>query len=166
MGFFLGPSSLAIYYIGTMLPAKIKPMIKPLLFIFFPRFSNNKMKLTKMKIVGIFGVSILLMLLFIVIIPVFIKIFFSQYNNSIMYGMLYSLIILFLPANVLFEFYFKGKKKLTAIKNTLVIPKIVNILLAIPALYLVGIYGLIILLILEQIITLLINIRCYSTMTD
>lgn len=161
VGSFLGPTVLALYYIGIMLPAKVKMVIKPALYVLFPRFSNNRMGLTKNKIFGVFFFSIITFLFTVIIISYFIKIIFPGYTDSVNYGRLYSLIIIFLPLNIIFEYFFKAKKKLIIVKNALLIPKTINIILSIPILYFFGVYGLILLLLLEQFITLLINIKYY-----
>lgn len=164
IGLLLGPISLALYQVGIMLPSKTKPLIKPILYVFFPKFSNGQMKLTKSKLKFFGLISFALVVLYITIIPFFISILFPNYKDATQYGIMFSLIMLALPLNVIFEYYYKAKKRLGIIKKTLVIPKIVSLLISIPAIFLWGIYGIIYSLIFEQIFTLSINLFFYANM--
>ncbi len=160
-GLLLGPEILAIYVVGIMLPAKARTFTMPLMSVFFPRFSSNRLSLTKKKIVMILGVSAGLVLVLMLVTPFFLRIFFPDYVDSTIYGILYSLIALFLPLNVIFEYFFKAKKNSVAIRNTLIIPRIINIAMTIPMLIYFQLYGLIATQIIMQAIMMTLNLKYY-----
>lgn len=156
IGIFVGPKILAIYIIGIALPDKLNNLLRPLLSIFLPRFATGKTRLTKKKILLVFFISFFLFIVLLFILPLFIQILFKDYTNSIKYGLLYSIIILFSPLNALLSYYFRGQKNTKAIRSHIVISRISTIILAIPLLKIFGIVGLISVKILENIISLII----------
>ena len=158
VGLFIGPANLAIYVIGIMLPNKIRVIINALLSPLYPKFSADEMNLTKKKIFVIFLASCLISIGLIAVIPFFIKIFFSGFADSIIYGQFFSAALLFIPLNTSFSLFFRAKKRNSAIQNPIIISRVTTIILAFPSLYLFGIFGLIIVKILEQALNLIVNL--------
>jgi len=165
VGLFIGPANLAIYFIGIMLPNKIKAIINPIFYTLYPKFSADEMNLTKKKILIIFLASCLISVGLVAVIPVFIKIFFSGFADSIIYGQFFSAALLFIPLNIVFGLFFRAKKRKSAIQNPIIISRVSTIVLVFPSLYFFGIFGLIIVKILEQALNLIVNLFYFITLT-
>ena len=158
LGLTIGTQALSIYYVGTIIPRKIKPLIKPTLFVFLPFFSKNKKSLNKNHILIICIISLSISLILVFSLPIITKILFPEYMESVKFGQGLSPYIAFMPFNIIFELFFKANKMSLEIKKILITPKIIYIILLVPMTYLLNIWGLIICLVLEQLITFVINI--------
>jgi|LGOV01.1.fsa_nt_gb O-antigen/teichoic acid export membrane protein len=158
VGLFIGPTNLAIYAISIMLPNKTKAIINPIFYTMYPKFSTDEMNLTKKKILVIFLASCLIFIGLVAVIPIFIKILFSGYSDSIIYGQFFSATILFIPLNIVFGLFFRAKQRKSAIQNPIIISRVSTIILAFPSLYFLGIFGLILVKILEQALNLIGNL--------
>ncbi|MFC1926552.1 oligosaccharide flippase family protein [Chloroflexota bacterium] len=158
VGLLLGPVDLAIYFIGIMAPNKMKAAISPVFYTLYPRFSTGKMKLTTKKVLVIFVGSCLISLILVAAIPVFIKVLFSEFTDSIIYGQVFSAALLFIPLNIVFGLFFRAMKEKGAIQNPIVISRVSTIILVFPSLYLFGIFGLIVVKVIEQALNLIVNL--------
>ncbi len=162
IGLFYTPSILAHYTIGIQLAFFVVRFIKPFFSVLLTKYSKENSKISKKFIFIVIGGSILLFLLINISLPFYLQIFFPLYIESVNYGNLYSLIILTDPLNIIFGYYFRGKIKKKIIRNTMVIPDMLGLVILIPLLIIFGIFGLIIVEILRhfgRIIIYLINIK-------
>jgi O-antigen/teichoic acid export membrane protein len=143
IGIFLGPVSLASYSIGIALPDKIKRLLKQLFSVLLPKFASGEMKLTKKKVaVTIIG-SLALFLFVAIVLPIFIRLLFSNYTESIGYGLLFSVGLIFFPLGMLFNKYFRAKKNRKVIRSVALIINLSRLVTVGPFLYFFKIYGLI-----------------------
>lgn len=143
IGFYYGPYFLTFYVIGTLLPYRISNLIKSSIAIFFPKFSEHYPKISKKMFFFTIIFSIVIFFLVIIILPIFLLIFYPKYIDSLSYGIVGSLFLIIYPIDLIFSYYFKGKKDLKIIKKSQILPDIFNLIFLIPYLILFGIYGII-----------------------
>lgn len=144
VGIFINPSTLAIYSVGIFIPDKFKNIISPFTSVFMPKFAAKKTKLTKKKIIVLIILSMFLMIIVMAFLPIFIKYFFPEYTSSIKYGLVFTVIILFIPLNSLFDYYYKAIKRKGVILKKSIYPEISKILLTIILFIFFNIIGIII----------------------
>ena len=143
IGFYYGPIILAFYTIGKGLSSKINTLIKPTFSVLLTRYSQKGSKVSKAFFLYLVIGSISLFFMIILILPMYLKVLFPDYIESINYGIAYSFITLIMPIVVVFGYYFRGKVEIKIIRNAQIIPDILSLILLIPLLLLFGIYGLI-----------------------
>ncbi|MFH1590553.1 MAG: oligosaccharide flippase family protein [archaeon] len=143
IGVFIGPLALAQYFTGTMFVKRVVDLIKPMTSVFYPKLSDGSMKLTKKKLLLIIIASIVICLMVITILPLFIKILFPKYIDSIKYGLLFSLTLLFQPTIAILQFYFRALKKTRIMRNVTLIENASRLIVIVPLFLFFQIYGLI-----------------------
>ncbi len=156
IGFYYGPSILAFYTIGKGLSSKINTLIKPSFSVLLTRYSQKGSKVSKAFFVYLILGSICLFCVIILILPIYLKVLFPDYIESVNYGIAYSFITLIIPIVVVFGYYFRGKVERKIIRNAQTIPDILSLILLIPLLLLIGIYGLILVEFLRHFLRLII----------
>ncbi|MFX0139446.1 MAG: hypothetical protein ACFFDN_37745, partial [Candidatus Hodarchaeota archaeon] len=100
--------------------------------------------------------SILIYIGIIIILPLYINFLFPKYQKSIMYGNLYAIILILNPFNELISFYFRGQEQKKIMKYQAIYPQVIMLLLLIPFILLLGIFGIIYVEIIRQITLLFI----------
>jgi O-antigen/teichoic acid export membrane protein len=158
IGMTLSYEILAIYSIAKVIPNNFRRAIKPVFYIFFPRFSNKEITLTTKKILTIFFLSIFIFLLLFLSIEEIIRIFFKNYFDSIKYGKILLIILIFFPVNTIFEFYYKGIKKRKVIKRAMLYSSLFLLFSILPALYLFNLWGIALVQVIKEAICFFIYI--------
>ncbi len=156
IGMIFNPATLAFYIIGIGLPNKLINLIKSSLSTLLSKFSKEGEKFRKSFIVFILITSILLFFLVIFILPLFMKILFPNYLDSVILGFLYSFLILIVPISTAFGYYFRGKTDIKTIQSIILYPNIAKLLFLVPFIFLFNIYGIIFLEYLLWIIRLIV----------
>ena len=102
---FIGPAQLAIYSFAILIPDQIKSVIGNIPTLAFPKLaskSEEDIKKTLMKkfwkLAFLAGI---ITMLYVVISPIFYKIFFPQYLDALRYTQVFALTFLFFPASLL-----------------------------------------------------------------
>lgn len=102
---FLGPISLAIYYLAQAIPEQIKSGLKILNVISLPKLTQNA-KIDKKyfnsllsKIFKLSAVVLLLVIIYIIICPYIFKIFFPKYLIAIQLSKIFAISIIFVAFN-------------------------------------------------------------------
>lgn len=155
--FFFSPAILANYTVTTMLQSKLKPLMRPLLYTFFPKFSQKEFSISKVNLLVVFIASFFMAILMAIVTPFFIFLFFPGYFEYSILGVLYSLTLIFLPCNTLLEFYFKSDKNHHAIRQIVIIPKLVSWIIMTILLFLLGLKGLVIGIVIESFLSFLLG---------
>lgn len=158
VGTFFGPAILAFYTVGKSLASKLINFVKPALSTLLTKYSKPDVKLSKKFLFIIIGFSIMLFVGIIIIMPFYLQILFPKYVDSIGYGIAFAFIILIYPLLVVFGYYFRGKVEKRVIRNVLLIPNIIHLILLIPLMLLFGVYGLILAEFLKYFIMLIVNL--------
>jgi O-antigen/teichoic acid export membrane protein len=143
---FLGPASIAIYYLAEKPVGKIKDFI-PVYNLSLPKLSQKNIKEIKNVILDkfykLFLITSLVVIIYITVSPIVFKILFKTYTDSILYSQILSLTILTVPFTLLTASFTAElrKKELYLINFITPISKIISFMLLIPFL---GIWGLVI----------------------
>lgn len=102
---FLGPEKLAVYFIALSLPQRIETLMNVISGLAFPKLSQHSVesikKGLKRKMLAVFLFALPIVLLYILLAPVFYKLFFPKYPEAIFYSQLYMLILLAFPRTFL-----------------------------------------------------------------
>ncbi len=144
---FLGPAELAIYAFAIALPENIKAVLRNIGALALPKFSENQNRKTlKKKIKSYFFKSMipigLIIFLYIILAPLFFKIFFPEYPESIKYSQIFSLSLIAFPT-LLFTAFFNSQAKSREIFKIDLVYSAVKIILLFILLPVWGIYGVI-----------------------
>lgn len=98
---FLGPIQLAIYSFATIPATQIQSLLKPLSIMAFPKISEQDIETTKKtlpkKVLKFWGFLILIIIVYILLSPIFYKLFFREYTDAIKYSWLFSLSLFSFP---------------------------------------------------------------------
>ena len=165
IGIIYSPSKLAYYSIGIQLILYVVNFSKPLFSVLLTKYSQEDSKLSKKFIFIVIVGSLILFLLINISLPIYLQILFPTYIESVNYGKLYSLILLIVPINIVFGYYFRGKVKKKIIRNAMFIPDMLGLIILIPIMILFEIYGLILVEILRHLgrfIIYLLNIKKFE----
>lgn len=102
---FIGPAGLAVYSFATLPIRQLTSLLKNIRLIAYPKFANQPLEEIKKSI---FKKIFLLMLgvisiiiIYIMAVPYFFKIFFPEYSQSIFYSRLFVLTLLTFPTSIL-----------------------------------------------------------------
>ena len=106
---FLGATQLAIYSFAILIPEQIKGLFKNIATLALPKYSARNIdeikKTIRKKMIIIEGISISIIILYVISAPFIFKTLFPAYTESIFYSQLYSTTILLvsgiLPATAL-----------------------------------------------------------------
>ncbi|MES3005118.1 MAG: oligosaccharide flippase family protein [Patescibacteria group bacterium] len=128
---YLGAVNLAIYSFSQAIPEQIKGSFKNLFAIALPKYavlSDHDLRKSILKKTGqLTGITLIIVLGYIVCAPLVFKILFPKYTEAVIYSQIYALGLLAIPGISLFATYFQLKKatrtmyKLTVISNTVTI---------------------------------------------
>ena len=141
---YLGAVQMALYAIALAAPQQLRFGSKLLATMALPKFSGTNpteiYKTLPRKALIVFCVSLLIVGLYVLIAPLFFKLFFPQYIDAVRYSQVFSLVILFFPA-ALFQQFLIGqmhKKWLYVLQTGVPLVKILLLFILLP---LYGIYG-------------------------
>jgi O-antigen/teichoic acid export membrane protein len=142
---FIGPVQVAIYAYALRLVERISELI-PFSALAFPKMAERNLKEDHMKrsifdkFLKLFWFSIPFTILYILFCPIFFKIFFPAYKESIIYSQVLALTLIFSPFSFLSTaFLAEAKKKELYILNFA--PQILKIVLFFILIPLFGIWG-------------------------
>jgi len=162
---FLGATQLAIYSFATLPIEKARGFLRIIGSLALPKFSEKNMdtlqKTLPRKLLIFFGTCILAAVGLIIILPFAFDLLFSQYMSSLPFAQVFAVSIIFLPS-MLYGNALAAQKKKKEIyvasigKNVL---KIIGIVIFLP---IYGLWGAIIVLILEQLIELALKSYLFS----
>lgn len=142
---YLGAANLAIYAFSQAIPEQIKGSFKNLFAIALPKYAVLEDKELRKSIVKktlqLTGVTLIVVISYIIFAPLIFKLFFPKYTEAVIYSQIYMLGLIAIPGISLFGTYFQIKKatkimyKLTAITN------ITTIILTFVLIYNFGLKG-------------------------
>ncbi|MBI2626202.1 MAG: hypothetical protein HYW69_01240, partial [Candidatus Nealsonbacteria bacterium] len=140
---YIGPVQLAIYSFATIIPQQIENVLGHIETLAFPKLaskSQTEMKASLMKKFWRLALlTVIVMLIYIMVIPFFYKIFFPRYLDSILYSQIFMLSSISLPISLLgTAFKAKMMKKELYLMKAGAFSKIVLMAILIP---LYGIWG-------------------------
>jgi O-antigen/teichoic acid export membrane protein len=142
---FIGPIQVAIYAYALRLVERISELI-PFSALAFPKMAEKNLKEDHMKrsifdkFLKLFWFSIPFTILYILFCPIFFKIFFPTYRESIIYSQVLALTLIFSPFSFLATaFLAEAKKGELYILN--IAPQILKIVLFFVLIPLFGIWG-------------------------
>jgi len=142
---FIGPAQVAIYAYALRLVERISELI-PFSALAFPKMAEKNLKADGVKrsifdkFLKLFWFSIPFTILYILFCPLFFKIFFPAYKESIIYSQILALTLIFSPFSFLSTaFLAEAKKKELYILNFA--PQILKIILFFILIPLLGIWG-------------------------
>ncbi|MCD4762097.1 oligosaccharide flippase family protein [bacterium] len=167
---YLGPVQLAIYSFANAPIQQISGLVGGnISTLAFPKLSKSPIKDLKKtlpkKIVKFFIIIIPIVLIYIFLSPLFFKIFYPQYLESIKYSQLFALTLLFIPTSLLGSTLIaKMKKKEITIIRTISPSFRIILLLIFTPLY--GIFGVIISQILASLFHLLLITILFKNTKD
>ncbi|MBI2627399.1 oligosaccharide flippase family protein, partial [Candidatus Nomurabacteria bacterium] len=102
---YIGPVQLAIYSFATIIPQQIENVLGHIETLAFPKLaskSQTEMKASLMKkFWKLAFLTVIVMLIYIMVIPFFYKIFFPRYLDSILYSQIFMLSSISLPISLL-----------------------------------------------------------------
>lgn len=165
---YIGAVQLAIYSFATAIPDQIKGPMKNLTNMIFPKFAEQSEKEIRAgmlrKCLILLGVSIILILIYVIIAPFIFHLFFSKYNDSIFYSQLFSVSLLYIVA-IPVNTYLSVKKKIRELYIINVSVSIIQIIVLFVAIVKWGLLGLIITRVCVRIISALASIVLYNSPT-
>jgi O-antigen/teichoic acid export membrane protein len=142
---FIGPIQVAIYAYALRLVERISELI-PFSALAFPKMAERDLKADGMKksifdkFLKLFWFSIPFTILYILFCPIFFKIFFPTYTESVIYSQILASILIFSPFSFLATaFLAEAKKRELYILNFA--PQILKIILFLVLIPLFGIWG-------------------------
>jgi O-antigen/teichoic acid export membrane protein len=142
---FIGPVQVAIYAYALRLVERISELI-PFSALAFPKMAERNLKADGVKrsifdkFLKLFWFSIPFTILYILFCPIFFKIFFPTYKESIIYSQVLALTLIFSPFSFLSTaFLAEAKKRELYILNFA--PQILKIILFFILIPLLGIWG-------------------------
>jgi O-antigen/teichoic acid export membrane protein len=158
---FIGPIQVAIYAYALRLVERILELI-PFSALAFPKMAEKDLKADGMKksifdkFLKLFWFSIPFTILYILFCPIFFKIFFPAYKESIIYSQVLALTLIFSPFSFLSTaFLAEAKKRELYILN--IAPQILKIVLFFVLIPIFGIWG--------GVFSILISLIFYSALT-
>ncbi len=144
---FLGPAQLAIYTFSTIIPERIRSMFGIISTAAFPKLAEkdteNTQAALKHKVFRLLGLSVLIILVYIVAAPFIYKIFFPQYLDTVFYSQVFSISILAIASNIPVPALFTQKRQKELYIVSVGLP-IIKIIISIFAIIMWGIWGAII----------------------
>lgn len=142
---FIGPVQLAVYSFAILLPDHIRSVVGNIPILALPKLASRSEEEIKKTIMKKFWklslLVVVITILYIALSPIFYKIFFSKYLDSLPYTQVFALSLLFIPASLLGTvFEAKMKTKKIYLLKFFSLFRIILFLILIP---LYGIWGLI-----------------------
>jgi len=152
---FLGPIQLAIYSFAFLPIEYLRTPLKIIQEIALPKLSTrpkNDIKKTlpkKLVIATLF--ALIIILIYVLLAPVFFKMFYPQYLDSVSYSRLLSLTLLIFPISIIM-ISLQAKMKTKELYKINIIHSLIRILFFVILIPFYGIWGLIIAILLSQVI--------------
>ena len=162
VGAVISSEVLATYFIGAYIFTKSRALLHPVLAVFAPRFADGSMALTGKKLVAVSLVGIVLVPPAFLVATVAIPILFPDYPESILLGQCFSFLMAFVPINWICAVYFRATKQERAIIVPTITARSVMIVCCVPGLLLGGLVGLIAVRVVEQAVTLALNLHYWN----
>ncbi len=144
---YLGPVELAIYTIALAIPQQLRTLdrlINSLSATRLPILSIQQIKkVLPRKSLFLFLASLFITIIYIVIAPIFFKIFFPNYLEAVFYSQVYVLIMLFSPTTLLRQTLtaHTRTKELYIMQTAMPIIKIVGLFILLPPFGIMGAIG-------------------------
>ncbi|MDD5749176.1 MAG: oligosaccharide flippase family protein [Patescibacteria group bacterium] len=154
---FIGSASLAIYSFAIAPMEQLRTLIKIADQIIFPKIAKDNWSIYSFnffikKISPFIIILSLISLTYIFIAPLFFKLFFPQYIESVFYSQLYALTIPLTGINSIQDTILKAKRETKKIYLVNIINSISVFIIYLPMIYLWGILGLVWAVIIGKII--------------
>lgn len=160
---YIGATNLAVYSIATAPTDQIKGVFKNINTLAMPKISQKTPEEVKKniwkKLTILFILSVLVVGLYIVIAPIFFKIFFPKYIESIIYSQILSISLIPVILSSFLYTILEAQKSTQEIYNYNIYSNIFNIIVLIPLIYYAGLWGAILTRILTRIFTLILTIN-------
>ncbi len=141
---YLGALQMALYVIALAVPQQLRFGSKLLAQMALPKFSGTNTsdlyRSIPRKAFLVFLVSIVIVIFYILVAPLFFKLFFPDYMEAVRYSQIFSLVILFFPAT-LFQQFLVGQMKQRSLYVLQTVVPLVKIVLLFILLPLYGILG-------------------------
>lgn len=165
---FLGAVQLAIYTIAIAIPQQLRTFDRLITSISATRLPNLSIeqikKVLPRKAFIIFLISLLIAIIYVFVAPLFFKILFPEYLDSIFYSQIYVLIMLFSPVILLKQTLtaHMRKKELYLMQTVMPITKILALFLLLPNF---GILGALYSIFISEMIRLIMIIYFYKKLS-
>lgn len=95
---FFGATHLAIYAFASNIPERLGSLLRPIAMVSFPKFAEKDQremsKILPRKTLQLFTLALVGGLIYLGIAPLFFKIFFPQYIESVIYSQIYAIAII------------------------------------------------------------------------
>lgn len=158
---FIGPAQLAIYSFATLIPEQINNIAGNLNTLAIPKLTQKSREEIKANMMKKFWKLALLtgaiIVLYIIIIPYFFKIFFPKYLNSVTYSQVFILTLISFPASLIGT-AFQAKMMKKELYLSKVIVHFSRIVLFVTLIPIYGIWGLIMAEIGVSVLSLFLNL--------
>ncbi len=157
----LGPSQLAVYFFAIAIPQELQGILGNINSVAFPKLVNKESREFKkalLKKIALFsGLLIIPAILYIVAAPYLFTWFFPVYLESILISQLYVGTILFIPASLLWHYFYAVDNKKALWYGTFIGPSsvILGILIFVPFL---GLFGAVLAIYLRAVLDLAIGL--------
>lgn len=162
---FLGAGPLAVYTFAIAPVNQLQVIKKLLRTLALPKLSAQNLSRLRssvpQKVLTLLLVYILIITIYILIAPLFYKLLFPQYVESIFYSQLYALVLLFAPTMLFVETLVAHQKKVGLYIIRIASP-IIKIILFLVLLPLFGLMGLIAALILSKLASTVLTIFIFK----
>jgi O-antigen/teichoic acid export membrane protein len=162
---FIGPAQVAIYAYALRLVERISELI-PFSALAFPKMAEKNLKADGVKrsifdkFLKLFWFSIPFTILYILFCPIFFKIFFPAYKESVIYSQILALTLIFSPFSFLSTaFLAEAKKRELYILNFA--PQILKIVLFFVLIPLLGIWGGVFSILISQIFSSILTLHFF-----
>lgn len=154
---FLGPAQLAIYSFATIIPERIRSMFGIISVAALPRFSEKSKTQDDHGVLSksfrLIGLSIILVIIYVLCAPYIYKLFFPQYESSLYYSQVYSISLLVIAAYIPFPSLWAKKLQKELYIISIGLP-ILKIIVSTVTIILWGIWGAIIAKIIHYVLHL------------
>ncbi|HUD03989.1 MAG TPA: oligosaccharide flippase family protein [Candidatus Paceibacterota bacterium] len=142
---FLGPVSLAIYSFAQAIPEQIKGVFKNLFGVALPKYAvlpdAELRKSVIKKSLQLTGMTVIIVLLYILAAPLVFGLIFPKYIESVFYSQIYMLGLIFVPAISLFSIYFQIKMASRIMYKINIMSGIFTLILTFVLVYKYGLMG-------------------------
>jgi O-antigen/teichoic acid export membrane protein len=151
------PEQIGMLYLALMPYSKLRSVIIPLLSVFSARFATGRTQVTGRKLLYLLGAGAAFAVGAAVFMTFLLHFFFVDYRDAIPLAQLVSLVLVATPMNLLFNNYYRA----IAFRKAILVPtlssRLLTLALVIPAWYVAGLWGLVLLKFLEQGIVLVLH---------
>ncbi len=144
---FLGPAPLAVYSFASLMPERIKGLLKSAEAVLIPKMTQKEIKEIKKifykRIIQGVAIGAAISLVYILFAPIFFGLFFPKYLESIIYSQVLSLSFIILVPAVYIGSIFRSHKMIKTIYLSSSFPHLARIILFLVLGKIWGIWGII-----------------------